>query len=124
MEIAYEIPHFYTFPANVRELMDRVSNFPRETFPRRPIVNPSLFLSQLLQRITRIHVSWPIAIDLAAAYQKLDDSDNPKDEAQTVREIFSVTILGTVFFLTAFKFNCWILVVILSFFLALRLLSL
>lgn len=27
-----------------------------------------------------------------------DGSDNPNDEAQTVREIFSVTILGTVFF--------------------------
>lgn len=31
-----------------------------------------------------------------------DNSDNPNDEAQTVREIFSVTILGTVFFFSFF----------------------
>lgn len=103
MEIVCLVQNSATFPANVRKLMDRarcVSNFFPANFSRRPIVSR---LSTFATNITHMTVSRPIAIDWRLCRKKcFDDSDNPNDEAQTVREIFSVTVLGTVFFLFFF----------------------
>lgn len=103
MEIVCLVQNSATFPANVRKLMDRarcVSNFFPANFSCRPIVSR---LSTFATNITHMTVSRPIAIDWRLCRKKcFDDSDNPNDEAQTVREIFSVTVLGTVFFLFFF----------------------